>query len=163
MTPEFFRDYALGPAYTLLPKTMKSVAATAQIIAICLQESRLRLRRQMYGGPARSYAQFEVGGGVRGVLQHALTKPLIRNVLVALDYSDAADSVSCYQAMEHNDVLCAAFSRLLLYTLPDVLPKPESPEDGWQQYLRAWRPGKPHRETWDQFYNQAWAVALKGI
>ena len=156
MTPEFFLAHALTPALRLLPPNMDSTAACAMVIAICLQESRLRHRRQT-NGPARGYAQFEQGGGVRGVLTHPASKPHIRAVLSDLDYPEGADAEVCYAAIEHNDILAAAFARLLLWTLPDKLPERDAPETGWQQYIRAWRPGKPHRATWDGFFHAAWA------
>lgn len=162
MTPEFFLQNALVPALRLLPLKMDSPAARAMVVAICLQESRLKYRRQN-GGPARGYAQFEQGGGVRGVLTHAASKPHIQVVLTALDYSPDADALDCYAAIEHNDILAAAFARLLLWTLPQALPVQNAPGSAWTQYTEAWRPGKPIRETWDGFYEQAWEIVLTGV
>jgi hypothetical protein len=161
MTPTFFLQRALVPAMTLLPLTMDSLEARAMVIAICLQESRLIYRQQL-GGPAHGYAQFELGGGVRGVLTHAASKRLAQAVLGALDYSPGASPAEVYAAIEHHDILAAALARLLLWTLPQPLPGQNAPDLGWQQYLQAWRPGKPHRDTWDGFFNQAWATVLKG-
>jgi len=39
-----------------------------------------------------------------------------------------------------------SFARLLLWTLPSALPT--TADEGWTQYLDAWRPGKPHPATW---------------
>lgn len=157
MTPETFHDNALTPALRLLPSPMDTMPARAMVIAICLQESRL-LHRHQIGGPAHGYAQFELGGGVRGVLAHSASRPHIQTVLAALDYDPAADATACYTAIEHNDILAAAFARLLLYTLPDTLPNRNAPAIGWAQYVKAWRPGKPHRETWDACFARAWNV-----
>ena len=159
MTPEFFIEHALSPALKLLPPNMDTPAARAMVVAICLQESRLKHRRQV-GGPARGYAQFEQGGGVRGVLTHPASKPHIRVVLDMLDYDPNSDAAACYIAIEHNDILAAAFSRLLLWTLPGSLPVRNAPGQGWTQYISAWRPGKPHRDTWDAFYEQAWEAVV---
>lgn len=126
------------------------------VLAICLQESRLIYRHQL-GGPARSYAQFELGG-VLGVLRHVASKKHVQAVLSALDYDPEATPATVYEAIEHNDILAAALARLLLYTLPNALPGPDDPDKGWQQYIAAWRPGKPHRSTWNSFYQQAWAL-----
>lgn len=155
MNPSLFLTNALEPALKLLPPKMDSREARAQIIAICLQESRLEHRRQI-GGPARGYAQFEQGGGVRGVLTHPASKPHIEAVCAALDYEPEPEV--CYIAIEHNDVLAAAFARLLLWTLPDPLPAANEVEGSWRQYLRAWNPGKPHPATWPRFYSQAWSI-----
>lgn len=153
MTPETFLEIALLPALAILPDKMDSPEARAQVIAICLQESRLEHRRQI-GGPARGFAQFELGGGVRGVLNHPATKTLIRNVLDELAYDHVADT--SYHAIEHNDVLACCYARLLLWTLPQPLPGRGEADEAWEQYLEAWRPGKPHRQTWNGFYEQAW-------
>ena len=52
-----------------------------------------------------------------------------------------------------NDVLAAVAARLLLWTDPQ--PAPKSAQEGWDCYARVWRPGKPHRETWDGYYAAA--------
>lgn len=157
MSPEIFMQNALVPALALLPEKMNSQPAKAIILTICLQESRLKYRRQI-GGPARSYAMFEQGGGIQGVLTHPAVKAYTQTALTELDYAYDSDAAACYVAIEHNDILAAVFARLLLYTLPDALPGRAAPGTGWSQYLRAWRPGKPHRATWDDFYSAAWEI-----
>lgn len=157
MTPQFLLETAIIPALRLLPSNMDSDAAIAMLIAIALQESRIEHRRQI-GGPAHGYWQFEQGGGVRGVLTHPATKDAIQSALVALDYPATTDAGDCYAAIEHNDILAACFGRLLLYSLPDTLPHRAAVDQAWDQYLKAWRPGRPHRETWDAFYEQAWGL-----
>lgn len=157
MSPQFYRNNILFAALDLLPSAMGSPPAIAMCIAIALQESRLKHRHQV-GGPARSYSQFEVGG-VRGVLSHQASAKHIQSVLEQLDYPRNYGANECYNAIEHNDILGAAFTRLLLYTLPDELPAKGRPDVGWNQYLKAWRPGKPHRETWDAAYAFAWTLA----
>ena len=147
---------AFGPIYkataALLPKAMDSRGAWAQLYTISQQESRLDHRRQI-GGPARGFWQFELGG-IIGVLNHAASQPLIRAVLDQLDYG--YDPQESYVAIEHNDVLAFAYARCLLWTHPRPLAGPDDPEEAWEQYIACWRPGKPHRHTWDAFYRQAW-------
>lgn len=157
MAPEFFIDTALSPALKLLPGKMDSREARAMVVAICLQESRLMHRAQI-GGPAHGYAQFEQGGGVRGVLMHPVTKPFIQSILAALDYDSDSDAEACWIAIEHNDILAAAFARLLLWTLPDIMPNRDSPGKGWTCYVNAWRPGRPRRDTFDAFFDQSWEL-----
>lgn len=149
-------DTAIAPALELLPVEMSSPAAVAMLLAIGLQESRFEHRRQI-GGPAHGYWQFEPSG-VHGVRSHAATFVHVRQALAALDYTAPSDTASCYAAIEHNDILAAVFARLLLWTVPQGLPSPGDPEEGWQQYLFAWRPGKPHRETWDAYFEQGWQL-----
>lgn len=155
MSPQLFIRNALEPALALLPAKMDTQAGRAMVIAICLQESRIEYRHQI-GGPAHGYAQFEQGGGVRGVLTHPASKPHILKVLEALDYEP--DVEACYAAIEHNDILACCFARLLLYTLPGALPGKGQTETAWLQYIAAWRPGKPHRATWDTFYEMGWLL-----
>lgn len=168
MTPQLFRSCAIEPAYTLLPARMASRNATAMILAICLQESRFRFRKQIARyvnaepvfGPARGYAQFEMQGGILGVLRHEATREHIRTVLDALNYDH--EILTSYQAVEHNDVLAAAYARLLLWSDPEPLPAYGQDETSWRYYERTWRPGKPHRDTWNDFYAQAWDVVGVG-
>tara|TARA_Y100000114_G_scaffold142764_1_gene149649 strand:+ start:297 stop:722 length:426 start_codon:yes stop_codon:yes gene_type:complete len=136
----------------MLPARMSSREAEVQMLAIGLQESRFEHRRQI-GGPARGFWQFEQGGGVRGVLrhsasrEHALAVCRVRNVI--------ATESAVYAALENDDVLAAAFARLLLWTDPKALPALGDEQAAWDLYLRTWRPGKPHRHTWDALYAKA--------
>ena len=150
---------AFGPIYkaaaALLPQKLDTQAAWAMLYAIAQQESRLDERRQI-GGPARSFWQFELGG-IKGVLNHKASQPLIRSVLDRLDYS--YEPIVSYAAIEHNDVLAFAYARCLLWVNPGPLPERDNPQGGWDQYVFGWRPGKPHRETWDEFYKKAWQAS----
>ncbi len=152
MAIELFTKIALSPALSLLPPKMDSLQARAMIIAICLQESRLEHRKQV-GGPARGFAQFEQGG-VRGVIAHPATAEIIRNVCRKLVVPLVP--FECYEAVTYNDILACCFTRLLLWTLPGPLAEKEEAQKGWEQYLSAWRPGKPRRESWDAYFNTAW-------
>lgn len=157
MKPALLLQNAIVPALKLLPSSMDSPQAVAMLIAIAAQESRIEHRAQI-GGPARGYWQFELGGGVRGVLTHPSSKPHIQSALAALDYDADSPAITCYGIIQHNDILAAAFARLLLWTLPDPLPDHGEPTEGWDQYIAAWRPGKPHRSTWAAHFATAWGV-----
>lgn len=151
-------EVAIRPALAILPERFNSQAARAMLLAIGLQESRFLHRRQIRG-PARGFWQFEVAG-VSGVLRHKASKALASELLARLGYRSTRISArEVHACLEHNDVLAAGFARLLLWTLPAALPREANPNDGWAQYLAAWRPGKPHRATWDPFYAAAWEVA----
>lgn len=146
------RASAIAPALALLPARMNSPAAEVMLLAIGLQESRLTHRRQI-GGPARGLWQFERGGGVRGVLLHPASREHAAKVCAARGVEPSEAAV--YNALEHDDVLAAAFARLLLWTDPLPLPAPGRADAGWNLYLRTWRPGKPHEHTWGRLYAQA--------
>lgn len=152
MTLSEIRAQAIEPALLLLPARMESAEAVVMLLAIGLQESRLTHRRQI-GGPARGLWQFERGGGVAGVLRHAASREHALSVCDARRVAPVPEQV--YQRLEHDDVLAAAFARLLLYTDPARLPALGEVGASWDLYLRTWRPGKPHRHTWGAMYAQA--------
>ncbi|SFL64095.1 hypothetical protein [Azotobacter beijerinckii] len=145
------RAAAIAPALALLPTRMSSPQAEAMLLAIGLQESGFIHRRQI-GGPARGFWQFELGG-VRGALQHPLSRPHALAVCKARNVEPAETAV--YAALEHDDVLAAAFARLLLWTDPAPLPAVGEVGAAWDLYVRTWRPGKPHRDRWDGCYARA--------
>lgn len=148
---------AIGPALALLPKSMDSREARVMLRAIALQESRMKYRAQIVDGggkgPARGLWQFERAGGVKGVLTHPATKGLAQALCAARGV--AADPRSVWLALETDDVLAAGFARLLLWTDPHRMPAIGDPDDWWSAYVFSWRPGKPHRKTWDEFYQLA--------
>lgn len=157
MTPRVLHEIAVRPALQLLPYAMRTPAAEAMLLAIALQESKCCHRRQI-GGPARSFWQFEIGG-VRGVLAHKASKAHLANALEVLSYPVTDDATVPYVAIEHNDVLAAVCARLLLWTVPIPLPGRDAPAEAYEQYIRAWKPGKPHPETWAAHYRSAWEIA----
>lgn len=161
--------YVLPAAFSLLPEQMRSTPAEALLLAIGLQESNFTDRRQRPNGQARGFWQFEELGGVKGVLQHPQSRQVIGDVLLRMKYG-GAPRYRVWEALEHNDVLAAAFARLLVWTLPDALPSsPEESEAAWSQYLAAWRPGAHTygdnsrrallREKWEQNYAEGWRRA----
>lgn len=150
---------SINEAFALLPSKMDSKEARLMLLAIGLQESRFQHRRQLVGnpprptGPATGFWQFERGGGVVGVLQHHASRDHARTLCAARGVELVSQSV--WQALQHDDVLAAGFARLLLWTDPFALPALGDAQGAWDLYLRTWRPGKPHRHTWDALYQQA--------
>lgn len=150
------RDIIL-PALAILPPPMTSIRAQVMLLAIGQQESGLTHRRQLGGGPARGLWQFE-RAGIQGVLHHPAT--MEHAASVCWRCANAGTTAAVYHQIESDDILACAFARLLLWTLPGALPVRGQAEEGWRQYIAAWRPGKPHRHTWDEFYEEAWATVL---
>lgn len=144
-------------AYAVLPPEMASPKATALLLAIALQESKALERRQLSSGPARGFWQFERGGALRGVMNHPQTRGLLASALKQLRFPEAVnDELECLWLIEANDAVAAVFARLLLWTLPEALPDEDQPLMAWEQYLRAWQPGKPHRASWNGYFDEAW-------
>lgn len=164
---------AIEPALALLPSPMDSPQARVMLLAIGLQESRFMFRFQKIAGrpylkgPARGFWQFEQGteksrGGVWGVCLHDASRYWVDHLCAkrGVDFEPAA----IWNAIEDDDVLAAGMARLLLFTDPRKLPAVNAtPEEAWQYYLRTWRPGKPHRETWDAFHASARAQVTEAM
>ncbi|WP_314408945.1 hypothetical protein [Pseudomonas kuykendallii] len=154
MTLTDIRRLAIAPALALLPARLTSAPAEVMLLAIGLQESRFAHRRQV-GGPACGFWQFEQGGGVRGVLRHTATAGHARVLCEARNVAPTESAV--YAALEHDDVLAAGFARLLLWSDAAPLPALGDFDAAWALYVRTWRPGKPHPETWEGLYSLALA------
>ncbi|AZS78599.1 hypothetical protein ELS24_09180 [Achromobacter spanius] len=150
-------DDAITPALALLPAKMDTPVARVMLLAIGLQESRFVYRRQI-GGPARGFWQFEKGGGGRGVLLHTSTREHAQTVCKARSVPATADVV--YEVLDKDDVLAAAFARLLLWSDPKALPSIGDVDAAWALYQRTWRPGKPHPKAWPDLYRQAVAEVV---
>ena len=150
----------IGPALSRLPARMDSLEARVLLLAVGLQESRMTYRRQL-GGPARGLWQFEVGtpetrGGVTGVLLHPASRNYLVSICTARELRPEAHAI--YEQLEHDDVLAAIVARLLLWTDPAPLPAVTDADAAWAYYLRTWRPGKPHPETWHMLHARARAA-----
>lgn len=157
---------AIDCALCALPEKMNSPEARVMLIAIGLQESRLIHRRQLVGspprptGPATGLWQFERGGGVTGVLSHRSSRDYAHALCRIRDVDATPGEV--WAALQHDDVLAAGFARLLLWTDPYRLPALGDDQAAWDLYIRTWRPGKPHRQTWDALYKQAVELGANG-
>ncbi len=156
-------EHTIPAALDLLPGRMDTPAARAMLIAIAYQESDFRARRQKVKPgvppPASGLWQFEKRGGVAEVLTSHDTKDLIVPIckMLIVDPTPAA----VHEAIVYHDVLACCFARLLLYRDPRVMPRVDQEELGWSIYMRNWRPGKPHPETWKQNFTDAWCVVLE--
>lgn len=162
MTPHRLLNYAIRPALAELAARGLPAGKLAErfLLAIALQESKISHRRQVVAGgaeagPAASFWQFEKGGGCIGVLRHPLTAA--RMAALCSDFNVDPTPASLWEAIRYNDILAAGAARLLVFTLPSALP--EAASDGWEQYLDAWRPGKPHLATW----GNNWSLATRVV
>lgn len=156
MDPDVFLRDVVDPALKKLGGWTGKTSddrARVLVMAIAGQESLWKYRRQV-GGPARSYWQFERGGGVAGLLSMPSTK--IDKVCDALDIP--VNSADIFEAMAWNDTLACCMARLLLWTDPRPLPELGYQNEAWHYYLDLWRPGMPHPETWPARYSTAMAL-----
>lgn len=157
-------------AYALLPARMNSISANAIMLAIGFQESDFNTRVQLsvssgrvFDGPARSYWQFESGGGIRGVLTHRSTEAHAISVCRARGVNPVSSDV--WARMREDDVLGACFARLLLWSSPYSLPNESEVDLAWRLYSKElWRPGDPHPSKWADNYAEGWRLAkMKGL
>jgi hypothetical protein len=137
-------------AIDLLGKKFNGSSARQIMAAIAYQESNFFYRHQV-GGPAHGFWQFEMNGGVLGVITHNATKSYARRVCA--HHKIAFDKRVIFNEIEFNDELAACFARLLLWSDPDPIPIDIS--DCWQYYIDNWRPGKPHPDRWETSWRQA--------
>lgn len=137
---------AIDEAFLLLPNEMNSPNSEFMIYAIGFQESDFVHRRQKNNGPAASFWQFERGGGILGVLNHPKTAGFARKVCEARGVFPTTKDV--WNAMLTDDVLGAAFARLLLWSDPRPIPHRSQRQKLWDIYNSVWRPGKPHPDKW---------------
>lgn len=160
MTPERLLSTAIVPALAYLRAfgIDDTPAARRLMLAVAFQESGLTHRRQVAqdgteSGPAMSFWQCEVTGAGHWLLLHKTAGPILRKACA--DFNVEATDAGIWNAIRYQDVLAAIVARLNLFVLPSMLP--EIPELGWQQYINAWRPGKPISATWPA----NWAAADK--
>jgi hypothetical protein len=142
-----------------LPAKMRGENAAVEIVAIGGQESGYRARVQMGGGPAHSFWQMEMGGGVHGVMRHPATSDLAQKA--CSDQNVAFTEPAVWQAMASNDILGAIFARLLLWTSPAPMPSIDDADGLYAYYEGIWRPGKPDSSRWPAAYSAA-LNALRG-
>jgi hypothetical protein len=150
----YVNSIVLPAALSMLPRKMDTPPARALVLAIGLQESEFKHRRQMAGGPALSFWQAEPGGGFRGLARHPATADIVTDILLRTGYG--APDPSDFPAIEHNDILACIGARLLLWSSP--MPLPRDAANAWAYYLAQWRPGLPRREPWDAHYELAWRM-----
>lgn len=134
--------------------------ATAErlLLAIGWQESRFLFRDQVDTGPAvlgpaTGFWQFERMGGVHGVMRHHATRGAAQDRAKMAGLAFEAQQIWAAFTEQQHDRLAAAFARLLLWT--DPKPLPDSEAQAWDYYLRTWRPGKPHPQTWSEAWTRA--------
>lgn len=162
------RDF-IEPAYKLLPSALKTERATVALLTIGQQESKFKYPFQVLDptdlsrkGAARGYWQFELGsarsrGGVWGVFLHPASRALLEQLCAEREVVFAPTQI--WRELEVDNVLAAGVARLLLLTDPKPLPKLGDMDGLWALYAeRTWKPGKPHRETWDDYYRNALKV-----
>lgn len=113
--------------------------ASRLLYAIGLQESEFQHRKQIKG-PAKGFFQFEPIACLEVINRD---KPLLEQHKLPTNHRDL------YNVLQWSEVGMILSARILLYYgSPYRLPKKHETEHAWQNYLKAWRPGKPRLGDW---------------
>lgn len=157
MKPDYFYKAIIlpcvtGPLKLVAPQVADSPASRVLLMAIAGQESDWAARLQ-HGGPARSYWQFENGGGVAQLLGIPSCASVLKTVCAFEDITYSQSTI--FEAMAWNDTLDCVMARLLLWQDPAKLPEVGDVNGGWNYYNRNWRPGAPRPNEWPTYYNIA--------
>lgn len=160
------RNEAIATSLKLLPAKMSSNQAAARVTLLVISkqedpeglgyqkvnrtaatrpENYIEGSKKFAKGPARGIFQFEQGGGVKGVLNHASTAAYAKAACFVLGVEATPDKV--WLALEKNPVLAAAFARMLMWTDPGNVPAVGQIKEAFSMYLRLWRPGAYTRGT----------------
>ncbi len=151
----FYAEAVKAPLTKLSAVTAvaSDIKAHVLLTTIAGQETGWAARVQA-GGYARSYWQFEKGGGVAQVMQRCL--PQVSALCRSLDVPVSASTI--FEAMAWNDTLACGMARLLLWQDPKPLPSVGDTVGAWNYYVRNWAPGIPRYETWQERYQTALQV-----
>lgn len=157
-----FLNFTLNPGLRFLSATTdveSSDDARVLLLTTAMQESALLFRRQV-GGPARSFWQFELNGGVNGVCANPQTAQKIGAVCSALNIPNDYEVI--FEAMAWNDILAVAMARLNYWKNPNPLPAADDPAGAWAYYLQTWRPGTPRALPWADYHGLARSAVFGG-
>lgn len=114
------------------------------LIAIAVQESGLKSRRQVPYGPASSWWQIEPATCLDCL---GRCKP-VRDLWADL-------GLKRYEVLEFSDIGACAIAAGILRLTPGKLPELGDERAAWDYYLKAWRPGKPGPAWWPVSYEMA--------
>lgn len=112
-------------------------------------------------GPATGLWQFEKGGGIWEILNHAKISPIFRNLCARVGVQPVDDTVWRFFTTPQSDELAAAAARLVLYIDPAAIPPATlaAAQAALAYYLRRWRPAKNAQREQD-FLMKAWPAAV---
>ena len=147
------------PALDAMPRRYRSKDAARMLLAIGYQESRFTHLHQIRG-PAHSYWQGELTGGLILVITHAPTRRMARICIEKAGFNPD-DHRRVFEFLDEpaGQILACQLGRLLLWSDPHYLPTAGQLQYGWDYYINCWRPGKPHKQTWPD----AWDYATAGM
>ena len=159
MTPAAFFNTILLPSSTALSAiygVSNTKAARVFLMAVAGHETNWSARRQVPGGEARGYWQFEKNGGVAAVVLDPLTSSILEPFCKSRDIP--FDVATIYEAIAWHDTLAYVVARLFTWMDPRPIPVVGDSAGSYQYYLDIWRPGAKLPGSWPALYQQALAV-----
>lgn len=147
MTPGLLLKLVVRPvvAYLDWPQPAEREAL---LVAIAMQESKLRYRRQVPRGPAQSWWQIEPPTAVDCLRRCPPVRELWRELGLGLWLGDGPKDQGRIEGLAESELGACAVAAGILRLHPGALPWIDEPEKAWRYYLAAWRPGKPRIEGW---------------
>ena len=123
------------------------------MVAIAIQESGIRYRRQI-NGPARSFWQIEPPTYHDTLLRYTPLQVFADNIDLGM-----STPIDASYALRYNDALGCACARGILRLNPKPLPAIGDEAEAWKYYLENWHPGKPRPDEWALSYWKAYDSA----
>jgi hypothetical protein len=157
MTPDDCLSTLIRPALQHV-RAYDTPQAEVMLLAIALQESGLATRVQDGNGPAHGFWQFELPSAVVDFVRSGRSDIKVEVVRRGFPLN----AVALWRTIEVSlgDAVACLLARDRLYRLiPEALPELGDLTGAWQQYVRAWGPGKPSPARWDEVY----PVALETV
>jgi hypothetical protein len=152
MTADEFERSVMQPGIAFMQQHAPGVRwqRNAHVLALAIagQESDWTARVQAGNGPAHSFWQFERGGGVRALIHHPRTGPILKSLCGAAAVAFEERAIWDIMARPEGDNLAVCMARLLLFTDPAAIPPPSDGNATWDYYERNWRPGAPRPQAW---------------
>lgn len=151
-------DCTILPVLTWMGHPYDKPPAAALLAAIAYTESDCRWRRQQ-PGPARSWWQIEPATALDTLRRHRLTAGRYWKMLLL---PTVTTKEPLGPILEWSEAGACVLARMLLWhRLPEPLPRlvPYDVDTALAQYLRAWRPGKPHPDR----FRDAWPDAVATV
>lgn len=150
MIPATLLNLAIRPTLRWMGEPYDSLDAERFLLAIAMQESNLEHRAQVPVAHAHGYWQFEPIGCAEAIrIDNLLGGRFLRE----LNLPRVPERL--HEALQWSEVGMVVCARLMLWPVPAPLPGPWEQAVGWRQYVRAWKPGKPHPHRWVH----AWVTA----
>jgi hypothetical protein len=144
MTPQTADQLIIVPTLAWLGAPYDSPEARLLLLAIALQESHLKHRKQQPVAHAKGFWQFEKGGGCAGFETDPHQK-VFRKAATALNFPFRSAETWTLIG-EGADHLACVMARGLLWSHPKPLPTIGDEEAAFAYYLKQWRPAPKNRE-----------------